>query len=554
MSLLSWGLAKAARLPRPEVTRVLVERDLEVKMSDGEVLLADRWYAPATVRSAPIILVRSPYGRRQIGFVGRLFSERGYQCVIQSCRGTFGSGGVFDPFRHERADGLATLEWLASEPWFSGAVGTFGPSYLGLTQWSVAAGAPEFLQAMALSITASRFREGVVYPGGTFSLETGATWVDFLEAQERGTWHRLRAMTGLRKRTAPAYACLPLRDADGRTLGHRIPFYQDWLVHELDGDPWWDPVDFSHDLTAMPPASLVAGWYDLFLAEQVRDYLRLRDAGRETRLTIGPWTHTNVRVGVAALRDALDWFDLHLRSRPTTERPGGVRLYVLGADRWVELPDWPPPASEQRWHLHPGGRLHPRVPDGSPPDAYRYDPADPTPGVGGASLDLRNAGPRKQGVREERPDVLCYTSDPCPADLTLAGPLKAEVWVRTSQPHIDVFVRLCDVDRSGVSRNISDGVLRVDPDRFRAADDGTRRVRISMAPTAITFRRGHRLRVQVSSGAHPLFARNTGSGERLATAARLVATNVEIFHDPDHPSAIDLPVSPICHQPNMIVW
>jgi uncharacterized protein len=128
MSLLSWGLAKAARLPRPEVTRVLVERDLEVKMSDGEVLFADRWYGPETVRSAPIVLVRSPYGRRQIGFLGRLFAERGYQCVIQSCRGTFGSGGVFDPFRHERADGLATLEWLASEPWFTGAVGTFGPS------------------------------------------------------------------------------------------------------------------------------------------------------------------------------------------------------------------------------------------------------------------------------------------------------------------------------------------------------------------------------------------------------------------------------------------
>jgi uncharacterized protein len=545
MSLLSWGLAKAARLPRPEVTRVLVERDLEVKMSDGETLLADRWYAPETVPSAPIVLLRSPYGRRQIGFVGRLFAERGYQCVIQSCRGTFGSGGVFDPFRHERVDGLATLEWLASEPWFSGAVGTFGPSYLGLTQWSVAGEAPEFLKAMALSATASRFREGVVYPGRTFALETGATWVDFLESQEGGTWHRLRAMAGVRKRTAPAYDCLPLSDADRRTLGHRIPFYQEWLVHELDGDPWWDPVDFACYSTGMPPAALVAGWYDLFLAEQVRDYLRLRDAGRQTRLTIGPWTHTNAGVGAAALRDALSWFDTHLRSRPAPGRDGPVRIYVMGADRWVDLSDWPPPASEQRWHLQPHGRFDPRVPAASPPDSYRYDPSDPTPGVGGASLDMRNAGPRDQRRREERPDVLCYTSDPCRTDLTLAGPLEAEVWVRTTQPHVDIFVRLCDVGPSGHSRNISDGILRVDPDRIGAAGDGSRRVSISMTPTAITFRRGHRLRVQVSSGAHPLFARNTGSGERLATAARLVATNVEIFHDADHPSAIALPVSSI---------
>jgi putative CocE/NonD family hydrolase len=422
MSLLSWGLAKAARLPGPEVTRVLVERDLEVKMSDGEVLLADRWYGPETVRSAPIVLLRSPYGRRQIGFVGRLFAERGYQCVIQSCRGTFGSGGVFDPFRHERADGLATLEWLASEPWFTGAVGTFGPSYLGLTQWSVAGDAPEFVKAMALSVTASRFREGVVYPGGSFALETGATWVDFLEAQERGIWPRLRAMAGVRKRTAPAYVCLPLRAADRRALGHRIPFYQEWLMHEVEGDPWWDPVDFAKDLTGVPPASLVAGWYDLFLAEQVRDYERLRQAGRTARLTVGPWTHNNGRVGVAAMRDALSWFDTHLKPGPVPPRGAPVRLYVMGAERWVDLPDWPPPASEQRWHLHPNGWLDRRAPDPSAPDTYRYDPGDPTPGVGGASLDVRNAGPRDQRRREERPDVLCYTSDPCRTDFTLAGP------------------------------------------------------------------------------------------------------------------------------------
>jgi uncharacterized protein len=139
MSILSWGLAKAARLSPPETTDVVVEHDLEAKMPDGEILLADRWFAPATVGSAPIVLLRSPYGRRRIGFVGRLFAERGYQAVIQSCRGTFGSGGTFDPFHHEAADGTATLEWLSWQPWFTDAVGTFGPSYLGLTQWSVAA-------------------------------------------------------------------------------------------------------------------------------------------------------------------------------------------------------------------------------------------------------------------------------------------------------------------------------------------------------------------------------------------------------------------------------
>ena len=108
-----------------------------------------------------------------------------------------------------------------------------------------------------------------------------------------------------------------------------------------------------------------------------------------------------------------------------------------------------------------------------------------------------------------------------------------------------MFVRLCDVDPSGTSRNISDGILRTDPQPVGAVADEARRVRVDMWPTAMTFRRGHRIRLQVSSGAHPLFARNTGSGERLAAASTLVASDVEIYHDPDHPSAINLPVSNI---------
>ena len=384
-----------------------------------------------------------------------------------------------------------------------------------------------------------------MYPGESFSLETGGAWVDFIEVQQRPFWRRLLARATARKRLASAYGCLPLRHADGVALGHPVEFYQDWLVHERPGDPWWEPLDFSKDMSTVPPASLVAGWFDVFLVEQVRDYLRLRDAGREARLTIGPWTHSNSKAGAAGLRDALDWFDIHLRARTRPRTPGRVRLYVMGSDRWVDVPDWPPPAASERWHLHPAGRLHPQRPGAARPDSYRYDPADPTPGVGGASLNARNAGTRDQYPRETRADVLCYTSDPCLSDLTVAGPLDAEVWLRTSQPHVDVVLRLCDVDHSDRSRNISDGIVRVDPDDARPAADGTWCARVSLAPTAITFRRGHRIRLQVSSGAHPLFVRNTGSGERLATARHLVATDIEILHDATHPSAIVLPVSPI---------
>jgi hypothetical protein len=546
MSVVSWVVKKTTGLPPARVRGVTVERDLEVKMPDGEVLLADRWFAPPTVGTAPIVLLRSPYGRRQLGVVGRIFAGRGYQCLIQSCRGTFGSGGTFDPFHYEHADGTATLEWLSGQSWFTGSVGTFGPSYLGLTQWALAADPPDFLQGMALGVTAATVRDTIVYPGGSFSLETGGAWVDYLEFQERPIWTRLQAMATAPRRMAPVYTSLPLGEVDRRALGRRIDFYQDWLEHEQPGDPWWEPFDYSRQVARVPPAALVGGWFDIFLPGLVDDFVRLCAASRPARLTIGPWTHTSAKGGVAAIIDALDWFDTHLPSRPAPVDPAlPVRLYVMGRDEWVELPDWPPPAQPQRWHLHPGGILDRRPPDPAAPDRYRYDPADPTPGVGGPSLDMRNAGPRVQRRREERRDVLSYTTAHLPSDLTVAGPITAEIWLGSSHPHVDMFVRLCHVDADGTSRNLSDGILRLDPTVAPPGGDGVRRVRVAMWPTAMTFRRGHRLRLQVSSGAHPLFARNTGSGERLGAATTLVPADVQIWHDPEHPSGIDLPVSAI---------
>jgi uncharacterized protein len=108
-----------------------------------------------------------------------------------------------------------------------------------------------------------------------------------------------------------------------------------------------------------------------------------------------------------------------------------------------------------------------------------------------------------------------------------------------------VFVRLCDVDKSGKSRNISDGILRVDGESAPGDGDGISRLKVRMWPTAMTFKAGHRVRVQISSSAHPLFARNTGSGDPLATAATLFRSEHETFHDGEHPSAITLPVSSI---------
>ncbi len=155
---------------------------------------------------------------------------------------------------------------------------------------------------------------------------------------------------------------------------------------------------------------------------------------------------------------------------------------------------------------------------------------------------MGTAGRKEQRRREQRRDVLTYTSPVLTEDLTVIGPLTATLYLRSSLEHTDFFVRLCDVTKKGKSFNLSDGVLRLTPGSVHKDEDGVFKLDIAMWPTANTFRAGHRIRLQVSSGAHPLFCRNAGTGEPLATGANLRSADQEVFHDVARPSSISLPV------------
>ena len=232
-----------------------------------------------------------------------------------------------------------------------------------------------------------------------------------------------------------------------------------------------------------------------------------------------------------------------------------MRVYIDGAGEWRDLADWPPPEmARQPWYLAAGGSLVPEPPAQPGISSFRYDPADPTPSVGGQLLTGK-AGPADNRALEARPDVLVFTSAPLTAALDVVGPVSARVRVRASGGHFDVFARLCDVDPRGRSRNVCDGIIRHRP----AAPGGTAEpggtdgpgdtkepeaVTVPMSATAYRFAAGHRLRLQVSGGAHPRFARNTGSGEPPATATRLVAVDLQILHEVADPAALSLPVLP----------
>jgi hypothetical protein len=231
-------------LPPPATRDLVIERDLRVPMADGAVLLADRWAPRAGGEALPAALLRTPYGRRGPFGVGmaRPLAERGFQVLIQSTRGTFGSGGVFDPMRCERDDGLATLQWLVKQPWFGGAIVLCGASYLGYVQWAMADDLPPEVKVMIPQVTESALTLEFLRPDG-FSLETPFGWGVMVAGQER-RWAMLQ-QAGQARRTRRALGTLPLGQADIAAIGHHSDYIQDILAHD-SGAPRWAGIDHRH--------------------------------------------------------------------------------------------------------------------------------------------------------------------------------------------------------------------------------------------------------------------------------------------------------------------
>ncbi|MER5756102.1 CocE/NonD family hydrolase [Streptomyces sp. NPDC002088] len=535
MNLSSHLIQRMLHLPPPATRNLTVEHDLRVPMRDGAVLLADRWTPRSGGDGLPTALIRVPYGRAgaTAGPMVRPLAERGFQVLIQSTRGTFGSDGPWDPLRREREDGLDTIDWVIRQPWFGESMILHGPSYLGFVQWAVADAVPPQVKAMIPIVSESALTLEFLRADG-FSLETPFGWAVQVAGQER-RFALPRQMLAAKK-VQRAVHTLPLDQADTAAIGHRYDYVQNILVHDADA-PFWQGIDHRHRVGDIHvPVSSIGGWYDIFLPGQLRDHRVLQDAGRAPlRLTVGPWTHTSMGIGHAAFTEALDFGLTLARGQEPAER-APVRLFVMGEEKWRDFPFWPPPGFEpQRFHLQPGGALSPETPADSLPDGYRYDPADPTPSVGGVRLAFGvKSGRVDNAALEARPDVVTYTTPLLDKDVEVIGDVRAEIFFRSSLPHADVFVRLC-VDADGRSTNVCDGLTSL-----TGADETSTAV-VRLWPTAYRFKRGHRIRVQVSSGAFPRFNRNPGTGEPRATATTLRAADQQVFHDPEHPSAIILP-------------
>jgi uncharacterized protein len=303
-------------------------------------------------------------------------------------------------------------------------------------------------------------------------------------------------------------------------------------------------------------------------------------------LVIGPWTHMTLDLSVT-MRETLDWLDAFADgdAADAAPPPYPVRVWTSGAGQWHALPDWPfAAATAQAWYLRSGGELVAPRPatDGGPPagtlangagsaaeltlqahslqelDAslngaaprepvrpatrFRYDPADPTPSVGGRIMSMRNAGSLDNTALEARGDVVTFTTAPLEQPLHVIGVPAVELYLTSDNPHCDIFVRLCDVDEAGCSRNLTDQIIRPSPAVVRPGQ--VRRVSVALTAVSHAFLAGHRVRLQISGGAHPRFARNLGTDEDQLFGTRTAPVTQQIEHSDEHPSALILPSLP----------
>jgi len=557
----------------------VVLNDVAVPMRDGVTLRADVWL-PSKEGRFPTLVYRTPYGKQDAPKEWTTFAKlpgRGYAVVIQDVRGRYASEGAFEPYRNEGKDGYDTIEWAARQPWSDGNVGTFGLSYPGAVQWLAAVENPPHLKAMIPAMTFSTPRN-FFYSGGVFDgswLEW--TWMNIApDARVRmhleGPRTYEAAKAAWKQEHARMEGFLPLRDLPD--LKQVAPFYYEWLAHP-PADLWWDWAELRGKYDRVHCAVLnFSGWYDETYgpdgaATNYDGLLAARRGSRDraTRTIIGPWTHGAQDARKSGERDfgptapidydelIVRWMDHYLRGVDNgIEKEAPVRIFVMGTNAWRDEREWPlRRAQATAWYLGADsasdrvGRLTRAAGESRAGSAsFVSDPAHPV------SDPYDSYGAHDYRALAGREDVLAFDSAPIAKDTEVTGPITAEMYVSGDVKDCDLWVRLLDVAPDGTALNLMSPGLDVLRASYRDATvqpellaPGTiYKLTLNRMLTSNTFRKGHRIRVQVSGAFYPHFSRNLQTGESEMVSKESRVGHIVVHLEGQHASRIVLPVIP----------
>jgi len=510
-----------------------------IPMRDA-VKLATDVHKPEGAGAWPVILGRTPYNKNGLDGIGAEAGRRGFVFVAQDCRGRFGSEGENLPFNLDGPDGFDTMEWIAKQPWCNGKIGTWGGSAGAITQFQIVAAGSDKVSSQHLTVGAPNLYD-VVYVNGVFRKALVEDWL-------RGTQFSSNALPR-------------------------------WVAHPIYDD-YWRERDVARDYKrANAPAVHIGGYWDIFGQATIDAFVGYQENGGpkargKQRLVMGPWTHGVLQEKAGELKfpngnkppghvdDAWKWFDLTLKGDGTNIDVGpAVTYYVIGdvndpkarGNVWRTAAQWPPiKTTATKYFLQADRSLKTAKPETTETLSYIYDPANPTPTVGGPQLTIP-AGPMNQSKVEERPDVLVFTTAPLTAPIEVTGRVRAQIWISTDAADTDLMAKLCDVYPDGRSYNLCEGAMRA---RFR---DGRAQekllepgqsypIEIDLWSTSAIFNTGHRIRLQITSSSSPGNDPNPNTGAAFRANAETRKANVRIYMDPTRPSHLTLPM-PVQSEP-----
>jgi putative CocE/NonD family hydrolase len=489
---------------------------VRIPMKDG-IELASDFYQPIITgasRQSGLLLVQTCYGRGDAMaiFNARVYAARGYQVLFVSSRGTFGSGGQFDPGRNEQSDSQDIVRWMRAQSWYPGRFATAGASYLGYSQWALLHDPPE--DCIAAVIPAGLHDLGRQSWGSGSLMLQRIVWSDLIARQEDpsvGFWARIWALATTTDRPRGLQQVLdglPLLDSVKAHVGGRAPWIEDMMTRSDLNDPYWAPTQHGTALERVKiPVLLINGWLDLFSrqSQTFDEYRRLKERGCPVGLTVGPWGHVETS-GVKTLPYIMNFLDSNV-ARNKAEDPFIARIFVTGVQEWREMESWPPKTVPFKTYLHGDGSLGTTgLPADVASSTFTYDPTDPTPTV--------EPGKDDSVVFGDRTDVLVYTSDALESDMEVLGQPVVQLAHSSDIPFVDLVVRLSELDpTTGESRSITEKFQALDPDR-----DSTP-IRLTLSDCAHRFQKGSRIRLTVAGGSFPLYARNLGTeGNRVLGA------------------------------------
>lgn len=507
-----------------------------VPMRDG-VRLATDVYLPENREEGealPTILMRTPYDKNALSSIALPYVLSRYAVVLQDMRGRFASEGIDMLFMNASTDGYDTIQWIASQEWCNGRIGTFGPSALGITQYFMHLAQPPALKTQAISVGTPDLYHDALYQGGAFREALVVGWLEGIGSE----------------------------------------YWLPTIYQQENFSSFWENVTLTNKYHLVKtPAVHQAGWYDCFLQGTINGFVGYQyesepTAQEKSYLVIGPWTHgrnfEREQGEVTFPSNSIDDYTLsltnklfkyYLKEKPVNFNDDHIFYYCMGPDYegaignfWRTTNEWPVPVNYTEYYLHTGNHLSPEEPaENEEPESYFYDPQNPVPTIGGNNLKIP-AGPYDQTSLEPRADVLTFTSETLTKNVEITGRIKAYLWVSSNCTDTDFTVKLTDVYPDGRSMLIQDGIIRA---KYRNNDSQPEllvpgeivQVEVDLWSSSYIFNTGHKIRVAISSSNYPRFQANPNNGAAIFTNNETFVANNTIYHDQAHPSNILLPIN-----------